>query len=402
MHILIISSKFPFPLKDGGAIATYNLISGLSKHKNDIFLLSFNTKKHHTETKNIKDIVFEKIKYLNVELDTTTRLLDAAINLVFSDLPYILKRFKSTDFEHQLIQILNTFKFDIVHIEGLYMLQYIDTIRSNTKAKIAYRPHNVENQIWDNLSQSSSRIFIKNYYKILAKRILTYELSLINQYDFIIPISEEDARFFRLSGNNKPEIVIPTGFEIETKPEIKFNPLMASLFFIGSLEWRPNQEAIQWFLKFCWIQLHQRFPELKWFIAGRNAPDKLKRQFSLPGIVWLGEIENARQFIADKSIMIVPLHSGSGMRIKIIEAFLNGKPVVSTTLGARGTKTTDGENILLADLPNTFVEKISKLIEQPQFYLDIASSSYEFTKNAFNNNNISNNLMGFYEKHLNN
>lgn len=400
MQILVISSKFPFPLKDGGAVATYALISGLSKLNNQLFVLSFNTQKHFIEPKDIPATAFDKIAYSLVDADTSPRILSAISNLAFSKLPYILERFKSQKFEQELIRILGSNNFDIVQIEGLYMLQYIPIIRQYSNAKIAYRPHNVEFQIWDKLSLSSSGILKKLYFKILSDRILKYELSLLNTYDLILPISNEDANIFNHSGNRLPCLVVPTGFEIQN---IEITPIELnnpSLFFIGSLEWLPNQEGIIWFLNNCWDVLHNKFPNLKWYIAGRNAPINFEKKFDKPGIEWKGEIDNASEFIKDKSIMIVPLLSGSGMRIKIIEAFAHAKPVVSTSLGARGTMAQDDESILLADSPEKFIEQIIRLFEQAQLFKKLAINGHEHAKSMFDNNFISKTLMTFYSQHL--
>jgi len=400
MQILVISSKFPFPLKDGGAVATYALISGLSKLDNQLVVLSFNTKKHFINLKEIPVPAFDKIAYLLVDADTSPRILRALSNLAFSKLPYILERFKSSKFEQELILILSSNNFDIVHIEGLYMLQYIPIIRQNSKAKIAYRPHNVEFQIWDKLSLSSSSVFKKLYFKILSDRILKYELSLLNTYDLILPISNEDAQFFNQLGNKLPCLVVPTGFDIQNIEIPTAHPGHASLFFIGSLEWLPNQEGLIWFLNHCWDVLHKKFPDLKWYIAGRNAPANFEKKFDKPGIEWKGEIDNASEFIKDKSIMIVPLLSGSGMRIKIIEAFAHAKPVVSTSLGARGTLAQDNESILLADSPEKFIEQITRLLEQAQLFKKLAINGHAHAKNMFDNNLISKTLLTFYNQHL--
>jgi glycosyltransferase involved in cell wall biosynthesis len=333
-------------------------------------------------------------------LDTNPGIVSAINNLLFSKLPYILERFKNRKFEIELVQILKKHQIDVVQIEGLYMLQYLEVIRAKSRAVIAYRPHNIEYQIWDGLSRKDIFILKKLYFKLLSQRILKYELSILNAYDLIIPISIEDADFYNRLGNTKPAIVIPTSIEIQKFDNAAAQLTNPSIFFIGSLEWLPNQEGIIWFLNHCWSILLDKFPNLKWYIAGRNAPVSLIKKFSKPGIVWAGEIENASEFIKDKSIMIVPLFSGSGMRIKILEAFSHAKPVVSTTLGARGTMANDNENILLADIPQKFVEQIGCILEQAHLYKTISINGYEHARKNFDNNIISRALSNFYKQHL--
>ncbi len=400
MDILVIGSKFPYPLTDGGAIATYNLISGLANQQNRIHILSFNAKKHHIEPGNIPMELFQNIDFSIVEIDTTPSFSGLLKNLFFSKNPYILDRLRSEKFKTELIRLLNLKSFDIVHIEGLYMLQYSKIVKANLGAKISYRPHNIEHEIWQNLKNGHFAFLKKIYFKILSKRILKYELSKLNTYDLIVPISGEDSNFFKAAGNRMPELIVPTGFEIPSVEIFRDKNINYNLYFLGSLEWIPNQEGIVWFINNCWSILQKRFPTIRCYIAGRNTPENLKKQFSIPGIVWVGEVDNASNFIKDKSIMIVPLLSGSGMRIKIIEAFLQCKPVVSTTLGSRGTMSENGKNILLADTPDKFAETLINLLTDSDLYEKLSKSAYELANENFDIKLISNKLITFYKQHI--
>jgi len=139
MRILIISSKFPFPLKDGGAIATYTLARGLSELDNQIYILSLNTQKHYIDKNSIPENEFKGIDIDLVEINTSLGYVKAITNLLFTRKPYILERFHSQKFADALINLLKDRTFDIVQIEGLYMMQYVKLIRANSSALIAYR-----------------------------------------------------------------------------------------------------------------------------------------------------------------------------------------------------------------------------------------------------------------------
>ena len=181
MQILLISSKFPFPLKDGGAIATYQTYQGLIKLADNVHLLSFNTTKHHIDKQDIPGACFPSNSYSLIELNTKPNYLKAFLNLVFSKKPVILKRFSKKEFAEKLNQLLKTYVFDFVQIEGLYMLQYLKEIRQNSKAKIVYRAHNLEHQIWEQLANGTRNPIKRKYLTLLAKRILQYELFCLNK-----------------------------------------------------------------------------------------------------------------------------------------------------------------------------------------------------------------------------
>jgi glycosyltransferase involved in cell wall biosynthesis len=400
MRILIISSKFPYPLKDGGAIATFRLATGLQSADNQVYILSFNTQKHFIKVNEIPTDQFINIEFDLVEIDTKEKFLKALANLLFSRKSYILQRFKSKNFSVKLADLLHERHFDVVQIEGLYMMQYETVIRENSNALVAYRPHNLEYRIWSLLSDNSSNWIKRMYYKILSKRILQYERSVLNTYDIILPISPEDASFFEKIGNHKTLAVVPAGFDTKTYEQEYHKPTEHKLFFIGSLEWIPNQEGIIWFINNCWDKLHTKFPKLELHIAGRNTPKWLISGYSRPGIFWAGEVENVKEFIKDKTIMLVPLFSGSGMRIKIIEAFLYSKAVIASGLAIRGTGAADNCELLTADGDIEFIGKISKLVQNEKLFQSLIINGFDHASRYFDNAQICAELNTIYHKEL--
>ena len=134
------------------------------------------------------------------------------------------------------------------------------------------------------------------------------------------------------------------------------------------------------------------------FVAGRKMPDNLcETQMATMGVEVVGEVEDAREFIASKDINIVPLLSGSGMRIKIIEAMSMGKPVVSTTVGASGIEYTDGEDLLIADTPEEFVKQLRRLTEDPEFCNNVGQNARKLVEMKYSQEATAKRLVEFYE-----
>ena len=179
MKILQICNKVPYPPKDGGSIAMYNLARGMAAEGNQIDILSIETYKHRTD--NQCDPLPENITHESFFIDTQIKILDLIQNLLFSRLPYNAQRFVNEDFKDKIIEKLVLRKYDIVQLEGLYLSPYIKTIRENSDAKIALRSHNIENEIWHRLHQNETSILNRLYFKILARRIGRMEQKLINQ-----------------------------------------------------------------------------------------------------------------------------------------------------------------------------------------------------------------------------
>jgi polysaccharide biosynthesis protein PslH len=399
MRILQLTNKPPWPDKDGGAIATLNLTRGFSRLGHDVTVLSMNTLKHHVEEDSLPAEIKALAEFRFVEVKAPISAAAAAFNLIFSKQPYNAVRFMSEDYGKALISLLKEKKFDIIHLEGLYLCPYIPLLRKYSKAVIAYRAHNIEFEIWQRTA-AMARGWRSWYMADLARRLRRFEISMLNQYDLLVPITPRDGHILAGLGNSKPIHVSPAGVDLAIlKPDTSLIEY-PSLFHLGSLEWPPNQEGLVWFLKKCWPPLRAGFPELKFYVAGRKSPDWLTEKLKLPGVVFEGEVTDAYHFMNSKAVMVVPLLSGSGMRVKIIEGMALGKSIVSTSIGAEGLGVTNGTNILVADDPETFVDAASKLLTDRNLFDSIGKESIRFVKENFDNLSLAEKLCRFYQSNL--
>ena len=172
-----------------------------------------------------------------------------------------------------------------------------------------------------------------------------------------------------------------------------------SLFHIGSMDWMPNLEAVNWFLEEVWNKIHTEIPQVRLYLAGRKMPESLLNA-NYPNVSIVGEVPDSMYFIESKKINIVPLLSGSGIRVKIIEAMSVGKTVISTTIGAEGIDYTNEENILIADTPDEFVKQIKRCVEDNEFCSQIGKNAYDLVATHYNNELLTKKLLEFYIKLL--
>jgi len=398
MKILILSSKIPFPPKDGGSIATLGIAKGLEKAGNEVTMLSLNTRKHYVSPEEIPSPAYINMKIIPVFHDTSINVFKALSNLLFSDEPYNGIRFISPAFEQELISLLKTEKFDIIQLEGPYMGYYISAIRKYSKTLISLRAHNVEHEIWERKSQGEKNPIRRFYLNLLTRRIKEHETRIIKTVDFLVPISERDEKILLAMFPNIPSRVIPAGVDVENYPQPE-DPQYPSLFFIGSLDWLPNQEGLLWFIDHVWPELHKN-QKIQFHVGGRGAPYWLEKKLITNNIHFHGEIEDAYKFMNQYAIMISPVFSGSGIRIKNLEAMMMGKAVVSTSMGSEGVSYTHNENILLADDPQTFISIIKEYATDRIKYDKIAKSGRAFVMESFNNLAFCKNLAEFYRNNL--
>ena len=399
MRILQLMNKVPWPPNDGGAIACLNMTKGFSMLGHEVTVLSMNTSKHHINIKEMPSNIRNKADFHLVEVPASIHWLEAAMNLLFSDLPYNAQRFISDEFSGQLAQLLSVKTFDVIQLEGLYLCPYIPVIRQYSDALISYRAHNIEFEIWDRTAKLS-KSWRSKYLRNLSKRIKRFEVSYLNTYDLLVPITDRDGIILDSLGNVKPRHTSQTGIDfaslVPTAKKLEF----PSLFHIGALDWAPNQEGLIWFFDKCWPQIHAGNPNLKFYLAGRNAPEWLERRFKLDGVVYLGEITDAYDFINSKAVMVVPLFSGSGMRIKIIEGMALGKPIVTTDIGTEGIPTQDGHNIMIANGADEFVASINRLINNRELFNEIGKNAIGFIQEKFDNISQAGALIDFYKKQI--
>ena len=401
MKILQLTNKIPYPPKDGGAIATLNISMGLHSLGHEITLLGMNTTKHYTDMDDLPQTLKSSIDIRDVKVDTDLSFKAAFRNLFFSRMPYNAERFFNEDFIHALENLLKEKDFDVVQLEGLYMSWYIDIIRKHSNAIIALRAHNIEHEIWHRAAMQERSLFKRMYFKTLSRRIKRFKLRILNTYDLLLPITKRDASHYFEFGNTRPAFVVPAGYDVARLNPESGEVNFPNLFFIGTLDWFPNQEGIVWFLEKVWDKLYNINPGLEFHVAGRNAPVWLEEQLrSKEGVVYHGEIDDAHAFIVRNAIMIAPLFSGSGMRVKIIEGMALGKTIVTTTIGAEGISVSDGINIVIEDEPDHFAEKVDLLIKNKELFDDIGHNAVEFVSKNFDNHKISASLADFYKKHI--
>jgi glycosyltransferase involved in cell wall biosynthesis len=313
--------------------------------------------------------------------------------------PYNIWRFFSEKFEQQLIELLKKKTYDIIQLEGLPILLYIDSIRKYSKAKIAYRAHNVEHEIWLRLLQYESSFLKKNYFGLLAAQVKKFEINASKKVDLILAISSRDQAFFTSVGCRQAMHVVPACIDEVKLSNDEVTLSHKDIFFLGALDWLPNQEGLRWFIEQCLPLVTKELPDVVLHIAGRHMPTSFL-ELKQKNVKVYGEVENAQVFMQERGLMIVPLLSGGGMRIKIIEAMMMQKAIVSTAIGAEGIDCSDGKNIAIADDASTFSRAIINLLEQPHLQVNIAKEARVLALQHYSSMSVTSDLISFYKAQL--
>ena len=210
-----------------------------------------------------------------------------------------------------------------------------------------------------------------------------YEKNSLGEMNGLLWISDRDRNEMNLENLFGKQMIYPFTVQL---PEIKKNLETAEklpvFFHIGSMDWEPNIEGINWFLQKVWSRVNMKHPQLEFKIAGKNMPDKLM-QLKLQGFENVGEVKDAQAFMAAGDIMVVPLFSGSGIRVKIIEAMAMGKAVITTQKGVEGIDGTPGVHWFAAEGQDSFLEKINYIIEHPEEVKKVAAAGRVLVEKLF-------------------
>jgi glycosyltransferase involved in cell wall biosynthesis len=395
MKILQLCRKFPYPLKDGEALAVTYIAKAFTELGAEVSLLAMNTSKHWFDLAHLPHDFDHYSGIHTVHVDNRVRPWPAFLNL-FSSRSYHVERFDTPEFSQQLKTILEQEHFDVVQLESLYLTPYIPVIRKYSKAIIALRAHNVEHEIWERIAMNSG--FLKKWYlQQITPRLRKYEVQHLNEYDLVIGISERDLKQFQDLGLKKNATVVPIGLDArDYQPNpASFNRAL-SLSFIGSLDWMPNQEGLRWFLEQVWQPvLAPAFPALEFHIAGRTAPVWLQ-QLQMERVHFHGEVDSAADFINQHSVMVVPLLSGSGMRAKILEAMALGKVVLSSTLGIEGIDIRHKKECLIADTPQAYLEALKWCYQQGPALCDMGEKALHVFQYKYDNLAVARDLLETY------
>ena len=429
MKILVVGNRVPWPLHDGGAIATYGMLRSLAENGAEVDFFSFNTKKHFAEN-TIIEKYFGFCKVHLVSLDASVKPLKALWNLLFGG-SYHMERYDNLEAAVELYDLIQSSNYDCVMAEGLYSMPIAlrvmkqlsvkadglgsNEIRDNSNESVqkkpikwVYRSHNLEYQIWERLAVSEQQPLKRWYLALQSKRLKRYEIDAWCEMDAIVPIVETDSNVILATVSeihknnqlnsgysvaNQPQIhVYQPGIAIESPFAFVHRPL--SIFHIGSMEWQANEQGVMWFLKKVWPRVLSAQPNVKFHLAGKGL-SKTDPRFFQTGIVNHGEVDDAEVFMQSRGVMIVPIQAGSGIRIKSLEAMALGVPVVSTSIGAQGLTVESGTQMIIADDPEGFADGIIQLLLNPAASQAMTQQARAYVEQHHNLKRNTAELLGF-------
>ncbi len=385
MRILYLTNKPIFPIVDGGCKAMHQFLKCLIQCDYTVEHICLSTHKHAFDLENYPKSILDKISTSSFEVDTRIKLLPA-LKSFFNRKSFVVSRFDNSAFHSTLEVLFSKEEFTHVILESLFTTPYIDAIRKYTDAKIIVRTHNVEHKIWKQLALNTNNPFKKFYFNRLSADLKKYEIEILKKADFIAAITEEDLSAFEELGIKTAKTVIPIAIDLS---ENHVDYSVSNLFFIGSMNWKPNIEAVDWLVNEILPAVKIVYPKIELHLAGSY----MEKQFptsGIKGIINHGFVSDSHKFMQNNGLLISPIRSGSGVRVKLLEAMALGVPVVTTKIGAVGIQ--HNNCVYLAETTAEFVSQIIELIKFQEKRMALGGKARKFIEDNNSVNSISNYL----------
>ncbi len=381
MKILFLTPQMPYPPQKGTALRNWGLISGLAE-RHEIEVLSLLEPGQDARPEPPLASACTRVEtYPQPQRTSLERLRD----MLTTGRPDMALRLESDTYAWRLADWLRRDSFDIVQVEGLELSPYLDVIErvwpnreQAGRPRVVFDDHNCEyllqQRTFNTDLRTPSRWWAALYSFIQWRRLQHYEAQVCRRADHVMAVSDADAAALRELVPGLDVTVIPNGIDTKKYAQSKVPPYISFPFhtrgsllvFTGTMDFRPNVDAVLWFAQKALPAIQKKVPDVHFLVVGQRPHRRLDVLRDNPAVTLTGWVEDTRPYIALANVYIAPLRMGGGTRLKLLEAMALNKPVVSTSLGAEGYPITDGQELLLADTPTDFADTVVELLQSPE------------------------------------
>lgn len=293
----------------------------------------------------------------------------------------------------ELEELIKKFKPNIVLFEQIWLYPYLKVVNRHN-CSIIFDNHNVEALLYQETKASGNglRGWIRK--KLHVPQIKYHEKKLLTKSHQVWLCSDNDSRLIkRLYGSISPNYVVPNAINVSdydcvrlqqcSVPE-QLKPKNHNILFLGNFFYIPNIEAAQILIQEIYPKIRQIYPDCRILLVGRGATKFMQKAGQQEAnIIVTGEVEDVKPYLASGSVMVVPLYKAGGTRLKILEAFAAGCPVITTTKGAEGLEVEDGTHLLIADDVDAMIKSIEQIWSNENLGDTLVDSAYELVQKKY-------------------
>ena len=291
---------------------------------------------------------------------------------------YNMRKYISSHVLDEIVSLVQRFHPNVIHCDHLHMAWYACEVKKRfPEMVIALREHNVESTIVGRYAEREANPIKKRILDLQARKLFRYEARMLSRFDLVLPITDQDAERVATMAPGVHQITVPAGtnFAPQLPPSPARNLSPKRLISVAAMDWLPNQDGLIWFIEQVLSRLRAEGEDVILEIAGKNTPPDYQK-YACHDVLVHGFIPDLSKMLSEAFLAIVPLHVGGGMRVKILDYFGQGVPVVSTSIGAEGICSANDKCALIADTPREFAEAIQSLLRDPALREEIRTNAY--------------------------
>jgi len=371
--VLFLTQVLPYPLDAGPKVRAYHMLRHLAA-RHDVTLASF-VRSGDTAA------AIDHLAGICTEVHTVSmqrswaRNVGAGVKGLLTGLPIVVARDEIGAMASTLRSLVRRLSVDVVHADQTSMAGYGQMAATSARRRPAtlLDQHNAIHQLSARMAAETRQPFVRQVMRREARAFARYEAAMCRAYDAVLTVTAAD-RDHLLALYPPPEreqiasrfTVVPICVDpaltspVAPRPKAPGEPPV--IFHLGTMFWPPNVAGVLWFAGDVLPIIHRSRPDARFVIAGKDPPPAVMALAADPRITVTGYVADPTPYLAEADAFVVPLAAGSGMRVKILDAWLWGLPVVSTTLGAEGIDVHPGDDILLADDPAAFAHSVLRLL----------------------------------------
>jgi len=284
--------------------------------------------------------------------------LRAGLRSLVSATPFLIRRDRVPAMYQRLGRIVEQGAFDAVHADQLWMAPYALSCPSGPRRVLDQ--HNAVFRVPERLADHQARAVLRMLLRREARNLASFEQTVLDRFDRVAWVSDQDRRAFPGSASRTAtDVVIPIAVDPDVQLPLQ-GPAPFRVTFLGGVHWPPNAEGVEWFAERVWPKVRRAVPRAVFTVIGKGSPERLR---TLPGVDVTGYVASLDRHLAETAVFVVPLLTGAGMRVKILDAWCRGLPVVATAVGAEGIEAVHGENLLICDEQDEFAEGVISVLE---------------------------------------
>ena len=374
MNVVIVGSTLPYPPTSGSRLRTLNLTVRLARRHKVTYLGTRNPDRAEglAATEYLAD---HRVEPVEVGYTVPTKsgpgfYARLAANLA-SPLPYSVASHHSPALTRAVAKAAAG-GVDLWQAEWAGGMEAFRGLRGARKLAVA---HNVETLIWERYYRNEANPLKRWYIGQQCRKFERFERRAFAEADRVIAVSPEDAALIRGRFGAPHVDVVDNGIDRAYFEAVVPDRDPFKVLFLGSLEWRPNVDAVGVLLDKIFPAVRAAEPRATLDVVGRNPSAALARRAAeTEGVALHANVADVRPYLARGGVMAVPLRIGGGSRLKILEALATGLPVVSTRVGAEGLSLRDGEHLVLADEPEAMAAELVRSLREPARALELAGA----------------------------